>query len=129
MAAEHGRRPPVPLGFESLTPGARANIQAYAETTFGEGVSLDSLTLAQLEKLRNEVFGSGTSLSFCIPDRGTAIRSALTQRIKTLLDAARHTGNLMHGLDAGDVDGELETIRTSLSGLKANSNPEDDFPF
>ncbi len=107
----------VPVGFESLTKGALNNIREYAGTD-----DLTALTIPQLEALLHGRF-SDPSLLACIPDRGNGIRSALARRIELLRDSNRHTGEMMHGMDADDVEMNLASLREANNGVDRDFTP------
>ena len=113
----------VPVGFESLSEGARRNIREYAGTD-----DLATLTILQLEALLQGRF-SDPSLLACIPDRGNGIRSALARRIELLRDSSRHTGDAMHGMDPDDVEMNLALLREAREANNgADSDPDEEFP-
>ncbi len=105
MAIEQGQKP---FGLETLSFSAVETIRRYASGP------LEELSVPDLIKLRDEVFGPNTSIAYCIPDHAEGIRSALSLRIFNIIEAARHAGTIMTKEDAEE---ERERIGQALGSF------------
>jgi hypothetical protein len=106
------------FGFKGLSLNTQRLILEQVQREF-EGVPLHKLPVAELRRLRDEVF-KGKSFSHAIftdPVKALkhirgALSEEITLRTPSRRELARHTGSLLYGLDMDDVANNLELIRS-----------------